>query len=35
MTKELEIGEDLGLGGFRELEENDLCKVLKGFCVVN
>ena len=32
---ELEIGEDLGLGGFRELEENDLCKVLKGFCVVN
>ena len=32
---ELEIGEDLGPGGFRELEENDLCKVLKGFCVVN
>ena len=32
---ELEIGEDLGAGGFRELEENDLCKVLKGFCVVN
>ena len=32
---ELEIGEDLGTGGFRELEENDLCKVLKGFCVVN
>ena len=32
---ELEIGEALGPGGFRELEENDLCKVLKGFCVVN
>ena len=32
---ELEIGEDLGPGGFRELEENELCKVLKGFCVVN
>ena len=32
---ELEIGEDLGPGGFRELKENDLCKVLKGFCVVN
>ena len=32
---ELEIGEDLGAGGFRELEENDLCKVLKGFRTVN
>ena len=32
---ELEIGEDLGAGGFRELEENDLCKVLKGFHTVN
>ena len=32
---ELEIGVDLGPGGFRELEENDLCKVLKGFHIVN
>lgn len=32
---ELEIGEDLGADGFRELEENDLCKVLKGFHTVN
>ena len=28
---ELEIGTDLGPGGFRELDENDLCKVLSGF----
>ena len=28
---QLEIGENLGPGGFRELEENDLCKVLKDF----
>ena len=27
----LEIGEDLGPGGFRELEEADLCKVLRDF----
>lgn len=26
---ELELGEDLGPGGFRELESEDLCKVLK------
>ena len=28
---QLEIGESLGSGGFRELDENDLCKVLKDF----
>ena len=27
----LELGEELGPGGFRELGEEDLCKVLKGF----
>lgn len=27
----LELEESLGAGGFRELDENDLCKVLKGF----
>ena len=28
---ELEIGDDLGPGGFRELGEEDLCKVLRDF----
>ena len=28
---ELELGEELGPGGFRELEESDLCKVLRDF----
>jgi len=28
---ELELGDSLGPGGFRELTENDLCKVLKDF----
>ena len=27
----LELDEDLGPGEFRELDENDLCKVLKSF----
>ena len=31
---ELEIGESLGPGGLRELQENDLCKVLKDFRIV-
>ena len=30
---ELEIGEALGPGGFRELEEKDLCKVLRDFSI--
>ena len=29
----LELGEALGPGGFRELEKNDLCKVLRDFTI--
>ena len=29
----LELGEALGPGGFRELEKNDLCKVLRDFAI--
>jgi len=32
---ELELGTELGAGGFRELDENDLCKVLSGYFMVN